>query len=296
MSYARIEASALWHPKIQRLSAEAFRVWVAALAYARNGMTDGALPDLTSKALGCAVRRSYLKQLVLVGLFDLDNGVYRIHDFGHYNPLKAEIDRKRALGRTRYARWRSGQETALVDDAPNALANALVASSPASSNALANALLTRTLPSPPSTPLPPLRATDPENGSVHGSTGVGGGTGGGGGPIGTGIAAAAFWEDFTEVGRAHGFDHRIQATPREYGHCLQLTGAYTPDELHAMAVAFWASPYLPASRNLGYFANKVGALFHHVTRQIREPFDAPVDARGVAAAAAAAALEKWGTT
>jgi hypothetical protein len=93
MSTMRLHDSFFDHPKILRLSAEAFRVWVAAIGYANHHQTNGFIPDdVVPRFGGGTVPQSVIDELRAVrppyaALWERDDDAkgYRIHDFLDWN-------------------------------------------------------------------------------------------------------------------------------------------------------------------------------------------------------------------
>jgi hypothetical protein len=79
------------HPKIVGLSNAAFRLWLAGLSYSARHLTDGAIPApgvRTLTSIRYPLKAS--RELLDAGLWELNEGVYWIHDYLDYQPSKAE--------------------------------------------------------------------------------------------------------------------------------------------------------------------------------------------------------------
>lgn len=146
MSWARFDDQMLDHPKLLAIGPIGFALHAAAIIWCARNMTDGRLPlgkvstlldlrgvivspnDPTGRWLGeepdtriwsapDALDIAY----VLVGarLWEHDGPDFKVHDFLHYNPSKADVLEKREQARDRQNRWR--ERHAVTNASPNAL-------------------------------------------------------------------------------------------------------------------------------------------------------------------------------
>jgi hypothetical protein len=84
----------------------ALGLFVAAIGYARQYLTDGVVPD--EFLLETARAREPISALHAAKLLrKLRGNRWQIHDFHQWNPLSAEVLHKRAVNRERLARWRA---------------------------------------------------------------------------------------------------------------------------------------------------------------------------------------------
>lgn len=92
--WVRLDDKCPRHPKMLRLGAEAFALWVAGLCYAAEYGTDGHLPP---EAVGVLTWYSAdaAKRLEAAGLWEDVGDGWRIHDFLAYNPPAAQAKAKR---------------------------------------------------------------------------------------------------------------------------------------------------------------------------------------------------------
>jgi len=113
MAWARIECSFPRNPKVLAVSPAARCLYVNALCYAREHLTDGDLglaslsrPGDVAVAWGAGLRyvRPLVRELLAVGLFEEADGRLRIHDYLEYNQAAAQIRAEQAAGRERAAR------------------------------------------------------------------------------------------------------------------------------------------------------------------------------------------------
>lgn len=139
MAYAQIDTGALSHPKILRLTAEAFRVWVAGLAYCQEHLTDGRIPGCALAALPVHVTRGDVDELLAAGLWRRDGApdqapnsarsgararrsgldldvVYLVHDYLQWNDSKEVVEQKRARWRDEKRRKRGGRRKMSAPD------------------------------------------------------------------------------------------------------------------------------------------------------------------------------------
>lgn len=107
MTWLKIDDGFAQHPKIEELSDGAFRLHVAAMAYAARNLTDGFIPSRTALRLTHTAKPKHLKELTEVGLWDQggDDG-WMIHDYLLYNPSRAHVEAERQWGAQRQAMHR----------------------------------------------------------------------------------------------------------------------------------------------------------------------------------------------
>lgn len=107
MTWVRIDDRFYMHPKFVSASDEAVALWVRAIAYCNAYETDGAIP---AAALGMLSRAKKPKQvaaeLVSLGLWQEHRAGWTVHDYGTYQPLKAQLEAERRSKRERQQRWR----------------------------------------------------------------------------------------------------------------------------------------------------------------------------------------------
>jgi hypothetical protein len=122
------------HPKVQRLSNEAFRLYVSGLCYANRFLTDGrvgcllvemlavtALHRVPPAALGMPTAKSLAAELVSAGLWDvaIQPGDFVIHDFNNYQPTREEYEkRQREISSKRSVAGRRGAAARWQNEIP----------------------------------------------------------------------------------------------------------------------------------------------------------------------------------
>jgi len=91
------------HPKVARLSNEAFRLHVMALCYCARFLTDGVVPDVVTHRY-----RRAIPSLIDAGLWSAieGGGGYAIHDWGEWNPTAEQVQHRRKAEAERQARMR----------------------------------------------------------------------------------------------------------------------------------------------------------------------------------------------
>jgi hypothetical protein len=114
MSWVQLDDGFGDHPKVLKVGTTALAVHVWALCYCARHLTEGfvSLEVLT----GCpwVSKRSALTRalgrLEGAGLWEREDGGFRIHDYLKYNPTAAQVLEKRRLKTERQARWRKRKE------------------------------------------------------------------------------------------------------------------------------------------------------------------------------------------
>lgn len=122
MTWVRIHDHATRHPKILALSHPAFRLWVAALSYCQEHLTDGFVPRSALRSFGFRVSKAAISELLNSTppsleplLVEVESG-YEVHDFLDWNDSREEILRKRAASRARVHKHRGKRATEKTSD------------------------------------------------------------------------------------------------------------------------------------------------------------------------------------
>lgn len=109
-TWMKVETRVRTHPKIGETvkttgHTDAAWLWLAGNLYCRDALTDGFISDVMLSTLIPGLPLRVLKTLppVLVkhGLWHQVDGGYQVHDFGDYNPTKAEVEEKLRADRDR---------------------------------------------------------------------------------------------------------------------------------------------------------------------------------------------------
>lgn len=97
MTWIKLDDRAPRHPKVAGLSDRAFRLWIQAMCYASEFLTDGALPQAFLRDSPAPARR----ELLSAGLWvETPTGVL-IHDYLAHQSSRDDIERERARNRRR---------------------------------------------------------------------------------------------------------------------------------------------------------------------------------------------------
>ena len=98
MTWVKLDDGFADHPKIERLSSDAFRAFVRSLCYASRHLTDGRIPDA---ALRILARRAIIRELEVSGLWERNGDGIVIHDYLEFQPSSAQIRQRRAADSAR---------------------------------------------------------------------------------------------------------------------------------------------------------------------------------------------------
>lgn len=111
MAYIELHTSLLHSPKHTPLSDGAFRLWVQALLWSQEQLTDGFIPAAMLATLHPRAK-SLVTELLRTSmpgkgpLFHAVEGGYRVHDFEDWNDTKADVQARRRFARDRQAKRR----------------------------------------------------------------------------------------------------------------------------------------------------------------------------------------------
>lgn len=126
MSWVKIDDQFPSHPKVQRAGLEARALYITALCYSANHLTDGFVTQEVTPLLTAMSQISNgdvaVKRLVEVGLWEVCEGGYMIHDYLIYNPNGDKIRAKRTANANRQARFR-GKSNAESNGVSNGVSN-----------------------------------------------------------------------------------------------------------------------------------------------------------------------------
>jgi hypothetical protein len=92
MTWFKVSDEFAFHPKVVA-AGTSLSAWIRAASWSAQQLTDGFIPDHMVLAFGA---KKDAARLVSVGLWDKVNGGYQFHDWADYQPLRAEIEEKRA--------------------------------------------------------------------------------------------------------------------------------------------------------------------------------------------------------
>ncbi|WP_445396488.1 hypothetical protein ACSMX9_22720 [Streptomyces sp. LE64] len=110
MPWVRIDDRFPSHRKVALLSDRAFRLYVSALCWSAEGLTEG---RISARELPLVARvrnpRSAAAELESAGLWDPADDGWAIHDYLEYNPSRARVKEERAGAAARAAAYRERQ-------------------------------------------------------------------------------------------------------------------------------------------------------------------------------------------
>lgn len=112
MPWVRLDDRFPSHRKIRLLSDRAFRLYVSALCWSSENLTDGVIPAqelrIVADIRSC---KAAAKELVERGLWEnTDNGDFLIHDYLDFNPSAEQVRAEREAKTARQARWRANKK------------------------------------------------------------------------------------------------------------------------------------------------------------------------------------------
>lgn len=97
MTWIKLDDKCPRHPKLSGLSHHAFRVWIQALCFSSEFLTDGVLPAPFLRDVPAKVRA----ELVAAGLWFVRDGQMVIHDYLTHQTSRAAIEAERSRNRRR---------------------------------------------------------------------------------------------------------------------------------------------------------------------------------------------------
>lgn len=140
MPWARFDDRFPSNRKVRLLSDAAFRLYVSAICWSAENLTDGVVKKTELRLVSdvkAASRRA--QELVEAGLFEaLEEGGWKIHDYHEYNPTAEQVRADRAAKTARQQRWRKKKEGDAPDPQPPNSKPDVDASTDASRNASRN--------------------------------------------------------------------------------------------------------------------------------------------------------------
>jgi hypothetical protein len=112
MTWVRLDDAFTEHPKVVAAGPLAAWLHVCALAYCNRNLTDGHVPASVARRLADIDNPAEaIAALVANGLWDKDEGGYRIHGYLEYQPAKEQVLHERELAKERQARAREKRVT-----------------------------------------------------------------------------------------------------------------------------------------------------------------------------------------
>lgn len=102
MAHIQVEASVRTHRKFLQAGPAASWLWLCSVGYSQDGLTDGFIPFEALNYLGVKAPQHLKAKLVEVGLWELADGGWQIHDYAKHNRTAAQVNgikqAKRAAG------------------------------------------------------------------------------------------------------------------------------------------------------------------------------------------------------
>ncbi|WP_185932509.1 hypothetical protein [Streptomyces sp. WAC 01325] len=137
MPWARLDDRFPSNRKVRLLSDGAFRLYVSAICWSAENLTDGVVKTAELRLVAdVRAARTRAKELVEAGLFEVLEGVgWKIHDYHEYNPTAEQVRADRAAKSARQQRWRDKQRGQHTDPQPPGNSPSVDASTDASTDA-----------------------------------------------------------------------------------------------------------------------------------------------------------------
>lgn len=111
MTWGKIDDGLALHPKVMQAGNEAMGLWVRALSYSCQQLTDGFIPDEIVSVLS---GKKIAKKLVDSGLWTEKNGGFQFKDWCDYQPTREQVMNERNAAKSRMSRIRSGNVRANI--------------------------------------------------------------------------------------------------------------------------------------------------------------------------------------
>jgi len=103
--YAQIDVSAPRHHKVAMLSDAAFRLWVTALCYCQEHLTDGHIHRGALVVMNHGrIKKTVVEELVAQSLWVADDRGWVVHDYLAWNDSREKVEARRAKWRQRRGR------------------------------------------------------------------------------------------------------------------------------------------------------------------------------------------------
>ena len=107
MTWGKVDDNLAFHPKVLQAGNEAMGLWIRALSYSCQQLTDGFIP---STVVGVFDGFDSAERLVQSGLWHLADGGYQFNDWADYQPTRKDVESKRESVRS--ARSEAGKRGA----------------------------------------------------------------------------------------------------------------------------------------------------------------------------------------
>jgi hypothetical protein len=140
MPWVRIDDEFPHHPKVTTVGPFGVALQVAGLCYSNHFLTDGFIPygavrtlldfNRLGENIGDRVEvwvelgaMNIAQRLVDAGMWEEVDGGYLIHDYGDYQPSRAEVEAERKKTRDRVAKYRNNRRSASGNEDRNGVTN-----------------------------------------------------------------------------------------------------------------------------------------------------------------------------
>lgn len=96
MSWVKLDDTFWSHPKLERLSDKAFRLYIRGLGYCSQHLTDGVIDVAGIRTLGqSSMSNKTISELTDAGLWIGGIGHYLVNDYLEYNPSRVDVLERR---------------------------------------------------------------------------------------------------------------------------------------------------------------------------------------------------------
>lgn len=106
MPWVRLDDHAHRHPKQLQAGPMACWLWVCGLSYCSEHLTDGNIPSAALVTFNIPRPEREAERLVAVGLWEVTETGYRVHDYHEYQPSKGQVTTRRRRTHERVTDWR----------------------------------------------------------------------------------------------------------------------------------------------------------------------------------------------
>lgn len=114
MSWVKVDDKLHSHPKAIEAGLEAMGLWVLALSYCGDYLTDGWIPRGILLRIGGPDAEGLARKLVDAGLWSFKNDAWLFNDYTDYNPTAAEEKAKRSKDLARKKQKKSAADSARI--------------------------------------------------------------------------------------------------------------------------------------------------------------------------------------
>ena len=118
MPWGKVDDKLHDHAKAHAAGKSAMGVWVMALSWSADNLTDGFIPQ---RVLGRWGTTSDARKLVGSGLWDTAEKAgekgWQFHDWADYQPTKADVDERRRKNADKLAAWRAKRDQESANEA-----------------------------------------------------------------------------------------------------------------------------------------------------------------------------------